>query len=156
MCLIYRNILSLFKMKIIEYCCKNIGLTTFSESLLYPFVIRCAIWYYLHNFKNVKTPTEECYLVKLQAKSTKSFTKSNTPSWVFFTFFKLYKWYQTAQRNTYIQTFLKMIGFSSNLTCLVQLLKVACHMSNSVSTFIRSWIKLQVCLTVSGHHALKG
>ena len=28
------------------------------------------------------------------------FTKSNTPPWVFFTFFKLYKWYQIAQRIT--------------------------------------------------------
>ena len=27
-------------------------------------------------------------------------TKSNTPSWVFFTFFKLYKWYQIAQNIT--------------------------------------------------------
>ena len=25
-----------------------------------------------------------------------TFTKSNTPSWVFFTFFRLYKWYQIA------------------------------------------------------------
>ena len=33
-------------------------------------------------------------LVKLQAY----FTKSNTPSWVFFTFIKLHKWYQIAQR----------------------------------------------------------
>ena len=31
-------------------------------------------------------------LVKLQA---------NTPPWVFFTFFKLYKWYQIVQRITY-------------------------------------------------------
>ena len=28
-------------------------------------------------------------------------TKSNTPSWVFLTFFILYKWYQIAQRITY-------------------------------------------------------
>ena len=27
----------------------------------------------------------------------------NTPPWVFFTFFKLYKWYQIAQRITYVQ-----------------------------------------------------
>ena len=27
-----------------------------------------------------------------------SFTKSNTPPWMFFTFFKLCKWYQIAQR----------------------------------------------------------
>ena len=31
-----------------------------------------------------------------------NFTKSNTPSWVFFTFFKLYKWYQNAHRITYV------------------------------------------------------
>ena len=33
---------------------------------------------------------EECY-----------FTKSNTPPWVFFTFFKLYEWYQIAQSTTH-------------------------------------------------------
>ena len=32
-------------------------------------------------------------LVEVQA-----FTKSNTPPWVFFMFFKLHKWYQIAQR----------------------------------------------------------
>ena len=31
-----------------------------------------------------------------------SFTKSNTPPWVFFTFLKLYKWYQFAQRITFV------------------------------------------------------
>ena len=30
-----------------------------------------------------------------------NFTKSNTPSRVFFTFFQLYKWYQIAQTMTY-------------------------------------------------------
>ena len=30
-----------------------------------------------------------------------NFTKINTPKWVFFMFFKLYKWYQIAQRITY-------------------------------------------------------
>ena len=29
-----------------------------------------------------------------------TFTKSNTPPWVFFMFFKLYKWYQIAQNIT--------------------------------------------------------
>ena len=28
-------------------------------------------------------------------------TKSNTPTWVFFTFFKMYKWYQIAQQIAY-------------------------------------------------------
>ena len=31
-----------------------------------------------------------------------NFTKSNTPSWVFLTFLKLYKWYQIAQSITYM------------------------------------------------------
>ena len=55
----------------------------------------CAIWYHLINFKNVKnTHGGVLLLVKLQA------SKSNTPPWVFFMFFKLYKWYQIAQRTT--------------------------------------------------------
>ena len=32
------------------------------------------------------------------------FTKINTPPWLFFTFFKLYKWYRIAQRITYHST----------------------------------------------------
>ena len=38
-------------------------------------------------------------LVKLQAAAC-NFTKINTPPWVFFTVFKLYKWYKIAQRTT--------------------------------------------------------
>ena len=38
-------------------------------------------------------------LVKLQASAC-NFTKINSPPWVFFTYFKLYKWYQIAQRTT--------------------------------------------------------
>ena len=30
------------------------------------------------------------------------FAKINTPTWVFFTFFKLYKWYQIAQCTTFV------------------------------------------------------
>ena len=46
-------------------------------------MVCCAIWYNLYNLKNVKnTP------------------KINTPPWLFLTFFKLYKWYQIAQRTT--------------------------------------------------------
>ena len=43
---------------------------------------------------------EVLLLVKLQAEAC-NFTKINTPPWVFFTFFKLYKCYQIAQRITY-------------------------------------------------------
>ena len=58
-------------------------------------VMRCAIWYHLHNLKNAKnTHGEVLILVKFQA------SKINTPPWAFFTFFKFYKWYQIAQRIT--------------------------------------------------------
>ena len=36
---------------------------------------------------------DECYFYQ-------KFTKSNTPPWVFFTFLKLYEWYQIAQNIT--------------------------------------------------------
>ena len=59
--------------------------------------MRYAIWYDLYNLKNVKnTPGGVLILVKLQASA-----KINTPPWVLFTFLKLYKWYQIAQRTTY-------------------------------------------------------
>ena len=38
------------------------------------------------------------------------FTKSNTPPWVFFTFFKLLKWYQIAQSVSYFGKFLCKYG----------------------------------------------
>ena len=72
------------------------------EIKIYIYVMRCAIWYHLDNWKNVKnTPRGVLILVKLQAEAC-NFTKINTPPWVFFTFFELYKWYQIAQRTTYI------------------------------------------------------
>ena len=65
--------------------------------------MRCAIWYHLQNLKNVKsTHGGVLILVKLQDKAS-NFTKINTALWAFFTFFKLYKWYQIAQRITYLK-----------------------------------------------------
>ena len=65
------------------------------------YVMRCAICYYLYNLKIVKnTQREVLLLVKLQTKSF-SFNKSNTPPWVFFTFFKLQKWSQIVQSVSY-------------------------------------------------------
>ena len=52
-------------------------------------VMHCAIWYHLYNLKNVENVAKAC-----------NFTKINTSSWVFFTLFKLCKWYQIAQRIT--------------------------------------------------------
>ena len=61
----------------------------------------CAIWYHLRNLKNIKnTHGGVLLLVKLQPKVC-NFSKSNTPPWLLFTFFKLCKWYQIAQSITY-------------------------------------------------------
>ena len=46
--------------------------------------MRCAIWYHLYNFKNVKyTHGGTLLLVKLQAEG-RNFTKINFRPWVFF------------------------------------------------------------------------
>ena len=48
--------------------------------------MRCAIWCHWYNLKNVeKHPWRSLTLVKLQVKAS-NFTKSSSPSWVFFTF----------------------------------------------------------------------
>ena len=54
-------------------------------------VILCAIWYHLYNLKNVKN----------------THGKSETPPWMFFTLFTLYKWYQIAQCTTNTDYFRK-------------------------------------------------
>ena len=53
--------------------------------------MRCTIWYHLYHLKNVKnTHGGVLLLVTLQTSSC-NLNKSNTPPWVFFTFFKLSK-----------------------------------------------------------------
>ena len=56
-----------------------------------------AIRYHLRNWKNVKNTYGKVLLLA----EAWNFTKSNTPSWVFFMFFKLNKWYQITQRFPY-------------------------------------------------------
>ena len=65
-------------------------------------MVRCTIWYYLYNFE--KCEKHRWRSVNFR-KVAGNFTKISTLSWVFFTFFKLYKWYQTAQRTTYILSY---------------------------------------------------
>ena len=78
--------------------------------------MRCAIWHYLYNFKKVKNNHGEVLiLVKLQAKI-------NTPPWVFFTIFKLYKWYQIAQSTTYIDKIGLTLTLRCNVTLIVRIL----------------------------------
>ena len=64
-------------------------------------MVFCAIWYHLYNLKNVKNIHGGVFiLINLQASAC-NFTESNTAPWVFFTFFKLYKWYQIARSVSY-------------------------------------------------------
>ena len=72
----------------------------------------CLICDALHNFepcaqftKREKHPWRR---VSLKPEAC-NFTKNNTPPWVFFTFFKLYEWYQIAQSTTYLYFFCKHI-----------------------------------------------
>ena len=58
----------------------------FSSSLILDIVTLCAIWYHLYNLKNMRNIHGGVLLLVI--------TKSSTPPWVFFTFLKLYKWYQ--------------------------------------------------------------
>ena len=53
--------------------------------------------------KPKKHPWRSATFSKVAGWSAKfsKLVKSNTPPWVFVTFFKLYKWYQIAQRTTY-------------------------------------------------------
>ena len=56
--------------------------------IIMKYVILCATWYHLYNFKNVKnTHGGVLLLVKMQGSACK-FTKSNTLAWVFCTFLK--------------------------------------------------------------------
>ena len=69
---------------------------------------------------------EECYFwLKLQAKAC-NFTKSNTPAWVVFTFFKLYKWCQIVRRISYAESmknfniFLASSDYDSQIKLIVR------------------------------------
>ena len=46
-------------------------------------LMRCAIWYHLHNLKNVRNTHGGLLLLEAC-----NFTNSNTPPWLFFTFIK--------------------------------------------------------------------
>ena len=84
----------------------------------------CAIWYHLYNFKNAKnTHKGVLLLVKLQAEAC-NFTKSKTPPRMFFTFLKLYKWYQIAQNISNKGQFPLKKFFCGNLSEAISLVKI--------------------------------
>ena len=81
-----------------ERTCHRHVILLLRNSVWLLYAMLCRIWYHLHNLKsvkNVKRPWRSVF------SKVAGFTKSNTPPWAFFTFFK-YKWYQIAQCITYI------------------------------------------------------
>ena len=87
------NRLLLFFMPWIESSKNNKSSDLVWESIVGEYVVHYAIWYHLHNLKNVKN-SHGWVLILV------NFTKINTPPCVFFMFLKLYKCYQIAQRIT--------------------------------------------------------
>ena len=80
---------------------KETLVTLLLQSLNEIYVTRCVIWWHLYNLKTWKKIYGRVLLsVRLQAWAF-NFTNSNTTPWVFFTFFKLRKWYQIEQSITY-------------------------------------------------------
>ena len=57
----------------------------------------------LISFEQIKKREKHSWRsVQIRRLKACNLTKSNTSPWVFFTFFKLYKWYQIGQNTTYI------------------------------------------------------
>ena len=83
-----------------------------------------AIWYHLHNLKNVKNINGGVLLLEAC-----NFTKSNSPLWVFLMFFKLHKWYQIAQS-------------VSNMSLLTKLLQSPSIFLLDVQTSFTEWLIL--------------
>ena len=102
---------------ILRNYCKNV---TSIPSLTWTLALHCYLLFFL-GWKEmwdalrdlvpfVQFKKRENYLWR-RATFSKSWnvTKSNTPPWEFFAFFKLYKWYHIAQSITYIQLSAKII-----------------------------------------------
>ena len=64
---------------------------------------------------------EECYFYKSYRLKACKFNKSSTPTWMFFTFIKLYKWYQMAKSIHYKRVFYKtkFLFFPNNFHFIV-------------------------------------
>ena len=80
-----------------------------------------------------------CTIYK-NVKNTCNFTKINTPPWVFFTFFKLYKWYQITQRTTIILDF--PLGF---WVIRNDIYTIVCSSVAAFQLYIRCTLKLVTC-----------
>ena len=71
-----------------KFSAKILSLNHLNYSYHSLYVMFCAIWYHLHNLKNVKNTHGGVILAMKLQSSAGRFTKSITPPWVFLTFFK--------------------------------------------------------------------
>ena len=77
----------------------------------WPFVVRCAIWYHLYNLKNVKNILGGALiLVQLQDQPATLLILALLRGC--FSRFKLNKWYQIAQRITFLSLLLESDTFN--------------------------------------------
>ena len=107
-------------------------------------VMRWTIWYHLYDLKNAKNTHEGVLiLVKLQAGAC-NFTKINTPSWVFFRFFKLHKWYQIAQHTTHMNIQASNAQFSYSIFGF----DVCAHISQITPYYLKLYFAVGVFLQV--------
>ena len=126
------------------------GNTTISKI----YLMRYAIWYHLYNLKNVKN-TQRGVLLLAEACN---YTKSNTPPWLFITFFKLYEWYQIAQRITKIRELWSLIPLK---TLEVKLLRVYVRFDFSCFKWIMNhcfcvhFLRNTYCLNGTALHVFK-
>ena len=88
-------------------------MNTVFEGLVKHFLANCDVLRDLVSFVQFKKREKHPWRLITCTKIT--FTKSNIPPWVFFTVFKLYKWYQMAQRITIISCFLTSINIKGYL-----------------------------------------
>ena len=117
------------------------------------FVMLCAICYHLHNLKNVKSIDGVLLFVKLQALAC-NFAKTKIAPWVFFTFLKLHKWYQTAQSVSFLTTtityyilvgrLLRLPNYLCSHYCYLNWIPLAFGMG-------RSTIKLRATFQIRNH-----
>ena len=103
----------------------------------------CGIWYHFYNLKNMKNTHEGVFL-----------TKNSTPPWVVFTFYKLYKWYQTAQRITVCKQFLVIILHLLMISVLRQLSFDQVHVSFLVKINKREICSNNVLVCIFKKHLL--
>ena len=90
---------------------------TKSSSKTSSYLMLSAIWYHLYSLRNVKNILGGVLLsVEFQTFAC-NFTKSNTPPWVFSTYFKLHKWYNIAQSVTYYYPYYPYIHECFEMFC---------------------------------------